>query len=745
MKSNCTIFTGNLLSNKRESKETEIIRKKDNEIEIVFFEDDTLNDFESSLNKICGNSSFLYTLKKKMASYMLSFISVVIIMFALISSSLYEDVFKKILFETPLNWTVGDSISLLFVLILFLGLLMMPSILDGESSQLKDVLQAWFNKDARRVKRIRIALKELDKKYQVKIYNIDFLSENHWMWKLIVPSLVNHFQELDFFVRNDQKRVVEKRLENLDVLDIKIKNKRYLSKKTELELLLSQRENSLYSLLHLSSTSIISKNLSKQFVSLELFEYCGRTFFIQDNSNDKNNKKETNNLVSGFQNFINRCFDDFFLLGQEKSTQVYFTSLAKEKDLSDEKRRLSYYLRNHIEECLEYFDNPISLLVLYYYVKDIILDEKRTIAILEKLIFSIKKKQQYDLIQIYWFEIAGKMFDSKLIDNFELTNNSIYRKVSIEALKDLKFLFERNGYFEQSLLICEYLYEINPSKYSVDICSLYERMGDFDKAYESLPKDFIQNDNKRPNDIEVRYFQRKSWIIVSRRAEDKKEEGLNALEKLREILFSHCFDNEPLWLWHYYNIKANYAEWNKDYEEAIENYKKCLAIPSLGAYEYGGTFINMSIAYRFKYLTNSSQNPDKITSINKSILLGSIGIVLKDSVGDRDEMPIVLHNQALNILYKLANDNIDEKIKENEYKELSYKVIELTNKGIEILDSTNSNKRLGIILCENILAKSLLGINVDNLRERLTKHWDLIDDYEKEQINLIFKKFELSN
>ncbi len=52
--------------------------------------------------------------------------------------------------------------------------------------------------------------------------------------------------------------------------------------------------------------------------------------------------------------------------------QIYFTQNAKIKKLEDEQRRLSYHLRNHIEECVEIFDNPISLLILYYYVKDIV-------------------------------------------------------------------------------------------------------------------------------------------------------------------------------------------------------------------------------------------------------------------------------------------------------------------------------------------------------------------------------------
>ena len=725
MNSNCTLFTGKLLSNKRESNE-EIIVKRDNEIEIVFFEEDTLDDFEVSLNKVCGNSSFFFGLRKQIAASILSFISVLIIMFALLSSSLYEDVFKKLLFQTPLQWNVGDSISIVFVLVLFFGLLMMPSILAGESSQLKDILQTWFNKDARRVKRIRLALKELDKKYEIKIYNIDFLKQNHWMWKLVVPSLIKHFVSIDFYIRNDQKRVIEKRLKSLEVLNIKIENKRYLKNNSNVELLLSTKEKALFSLLHLSSTTVINSNnnVSKKFVSLELFEYCGRSFFL-----DKSNEKEADSLISGFQNFINRCSDDFFLLAQEKSAQMYFTNIVKQKVLDDEKRRLSYFLRNHIEQCLEYFDNPISLLILYYYVKDIILDEKRTIAILERLIFSIKKKQQYALIDIYWFDIAGKMFDSKEIENFTLTNKSIYRKLSISSLNDLKFLFERNGHFDQALFLCEYLYEINPSKYAIDKCSLYERMGNFDKAYDSLPKDFLAKSSLKPNDIEVKYLQRKSWIIVSQRKEEKKKEGLDSLAKLREILFSHIKDNEPLWLWHYYNIKANYYEWNKDYDKAITNYKKCLLIPTLGAFEYGGTFINMSIAYRFKYLKNSLENT---YSINQSILLGDIAVSLKNSVGDRDEIPVVLHNQALNILYKLVDF---------EDKELIQKAINLTNTGIEILDSTNSIKRLGIILCENIIAKSLLGLNVDSLRKRLEEHWKLMDTYEKEQISLVFEKF----
>ncbi len=723
MKSNCKIYTGSLKQKRRQNKNEPMVQKNGKDIEITYVKEDTLESFEESLSELCGNSSAVFNFKKRFSTMLFSVISVIIILFALISSSLYEDILKKIIFEYPFEWTNTETISMFFVVLFFFGLLMMPSILDGESSQLKDGLQSWFNKDTRRKKRLQLALRTLDKKYAIAFYNIDLLDNEHWMWRLVVPCFLEHFQEIDFHVRNDQKKSMKKRLKSLQVMNISYDENRQVANETPIEMLLSAKEQTLYTLMHLSSTVQVEGKQDKTFVSLELFEYCGRNFF-EDKSSD-------NSLISGFQNFINRSFDDFNFLAQAQSAQVYFTRHVSVKALYDERRRLSYYLRNHIEECLEYFDNPISLLVLYYYVKDIVLDEKRTIAILEKLIESIKKKQQYTLIDTYWFEIAGKMFDSQQIENFELTNDSLYRKLSIEALNSLKFLFERNGHFEQALLITQYLYEINPSSYGVDLCSLYERMGQFDSAYNSLPNTIEITDKHytKPTDIQVRYYQRKSWIIVSQRREDKKEEGLKLVKTLGELLFRHNEDNEPLWLWHYYNIKANYAEWSEDYDEAINNYQKCLAIAALGAFEYGATFVNMAIAYRFKFLTNSSQNFD---TINQSIHLGAIGVTLKASVGDRDEMPVVLHNQALNILYKIVEQR-DEK--------QTLEVERLTKEGIEILDSTNSIKRLGIMLCENIIARSLLNKDVDQLKERLQKHWVNMDAYEKEQLLLIYGKF----
>ncbi|MBU0925869.1 hypothetical protein KKG81_13365, partial [bacterium] len=532
----------------------------------------------------------------------------------------------------------------------------------------------------------------------------------------------------NFYVRNDKVQNISNRLNAFEVLNIEIIKAENISRKCDIEILLSQKEQKLYSLMQLCSTVIIKQRDKKSFISLELFEYCGKNF-IKEEIDSKNQ------LIFGFQNFINRSFDDFKLIAQEKSLQVYFTSNVTFKDLNEEEKRLAYYLRNHIEEFVTLFENPISLLVLYYYVKDIVLDKRRNIKILEKFICAIEQKQQYELIDLYWFDIAGLMFDSKDLNTFESSNNSYYRKLSIDALNKLVFLFERSGHFEQAILLTQYLYEINPNKYAVNICSLYERMGQFEKAYESLPKTLNIGKNEKPSDIEVRYYQRKSaWIIISQRNEELKQEGIDSLNTLSNLLFSHNEDNNPLWLWHYYNIKANLEEWNKNLEEAIRNYKKCLSIPTLGAFEYGGTFVNMAITYRCKYI---NQEIKKVATINKSIKLGRLGLLLKQSVGDRDEMPVVLHNLALNILYKISNTSIDTS--------LCNEVLDLTQEALQILDKTKSIKRLGMVLIENYIVKDLLKISNKDIALRLEVHLSTLGQSELNELLNIYKEFKKTN
>lgn len=723
----CIIHVSKLYNSKRNVIDESCIAKRNDELHITYCENDTLDKFEADINLLAGSSSSFYFFKKRFSSTVISIISVFAILTALLSVSIYEDFLKKIVFEMPFDWALNDYIALGFVLVFFFGLLMMPSILDGEGSEFKDLISSWFNKDIRKLRKLELAFSNFDKNMDIHLYNFDLEDSNHWLWKFFVSTILNRFSSVNFYIRNDKVQSIQKKLKKFKIENIEIIKEEISRKKCDIEILLSSKEQKLYSLMQLCSTNIMKQWDKKSFISLELFEYCGKNF-IKDEQDSKNQ------LIFGFQNFINRSFDDFGFLDQEKSQQIFFTQNVVFKDLADEEKRLAYYLRNHIEECVSIFENPISLLILYYYVKDIVLDHRRTIKILEKFISSIKQKQHYELINFYWFEIAGFMFDFNDINTFESSNNSYYRKLSIESLNNLAFLFERNGHFEQAILLNQYLYEINPNKYALNISSLYERMGQFDKAYESLPQSLNIGKNEKPNEIEIRYFQRKAaWIIISQRNEKLKDEGIECLNKLEELLFSHNEDNVPIWLWHFYNIKANVEEWNENYNEAIKYYKKCLSIPTLGAFEYGATFVNMAISYRCKYNLLTEKNP-KI--IDKSIKFGRLGLILKQSVGDRDEMPVVLHNFALNILYKISN-TMDTS--------LCNEVLETTNEALEILDKTKSIKRLGMVLIENYIARCLFKLDTKDIIKRIENHMSLLGQSELNQLLNVYKEFEKSN
>ena len=71
----------------------------------------------------------------------------------------------------------------------------------------------------------------------------------------------------------------------------------------------------------------------------------------------------------------------------------------------------------------------------------------------------------------------------------------------------------------------------------------------------------------------------------------------------------------------FYNIKANLMEWEENYDEAIVFIKSAYQFHFRCFFEYGATFVNMAISYRFKYILDEK----KVKKINKSIKLGRLG------------------------------------------------------------------------------------------------------------------------
>lgn len=58
----------------------------------------------------------------------------------------------------------------------------------------------------------------------INLYNFDLVENEHWLWKVIVKALLKRFTNVNFYIRNDQSKIIYRRLKDLGVLNIQIKN-----------------------------------------------------------------------------------------------------------------------------------------------------------------------------------------------------------------------------------------------------------------------------------------------------------------------------------------------------------------------------------------------------------------------------------------------------------------------------------------------------------------------------------------
>src|SRR5574344_258810 len=299
---NCFICTSKLSNKKREKKEESSIFKEKNALNITYCENDSIEKFEEDVSSLIGkNKTLLYFLNKKFIPLTISITSVIFIMIAFLTISIYKYFLKKMILETPSSFELKDYISLGFVIFLFLSLLFMPKILDAEGNELKNLINSWFNKEIRKAKRLKLAYSNFDKKMEIHLYNFDLEDEKHWLWSIFTTMILRRFTNIYFYIRGDKVESDKKTLENLSTLNIKVIKNNKLQKSSNIDILLSKKEQIFYSLLQLCSTIVTQSKDKKIFISLELFEYCGKNFIKSDD--------DENHLSFGFQSFINRSFE----------------------------------------------------------------------------------------------------------------------------------------------------------------------------------------------------------------------------------------------------------------------------------------------------------------------------------------------------------------------------------------------------------------------------------------------------
>lgn len=213
---NCFICTSKLSNKKREKKEESSIFKEKNALNITYCENDSIEKFEEDVSSLIGkNKTLLYFLNKKFIPLTISITSVIFIMIAFLTISIYEDFLKKMILETPSSFELKDYISLGFVIFLFLSLLFMPKILDAEGNELKNLINSWFNKEIRKAKRLKLAYSNFDKKMEIHLYNFDLEDQKHWLWSIFTTMILSRFTNIYFYIRGDKVESVKKLLKIL--------------------------------------------------------------------------------------------------------------------------------------------------------------------------------------------------------------------------------------------------------------------------------------------------------------------------------------------------------------------------------------------------------------------------------------------------------------------------------------------------------------------------------------------------
>ncbi len=204
-----SLITNSLNSSKRVNIDEKIVIKENNSLEITFLRDDNLGKIEEELNNLDKNRKILKKIKTFFNKIIVPSISVFVLLFMLLALAIFEDFFKKIIFQTPFEFTINDLISLFFVIIFILVLTFMPSLMNIERTEFKNFISSMFNKKFAKLQRFRALLSSLDNKTTINIYNFDIYDENNEIYEVFFKALSLKFNTINLYIReNNQEKII---------------------------------------------------------------------------------------------------------------------------------------------------------------------------------------------------------------------------------------------------------------------------------------------------------------------------------------------------------------------------------------------------------------------------------------------------------------------------------------------------------------------------------------------------------
>jgi len=693
-------------------------------LDITLYPSDDLKALETELLAGLRRSGILPFLKFKVNPAMVIFGSILIsISIALVLGILatYGNIFTELLvmgngLESRKGAVLG--VTMLFVVV---SVGFFPAILSsGEDSRVRDVMHGWYNKEDRVRRRLKYALQVLcsSKKSAISLWNPCAFPEDSWVWQGLIPAILDLNIPIAVHIKSDERdaffsaiRGNDKHVEFTQLKDgsesslfQELLHKNY----KEIQNLLPPSEQILLEVLLVLSTyntpsawgnrektARLRGLISLDLASFAVSRYVGNMTISHGNVDSKY-----------LYTFFRRCVVDYQLIRPFVDGGERYWQLEAEVEtllLIEKVRQRHQYLQNFVEtECFEVTQNvsdPVGLLIVFALLDSNESALKIKVNVLATMIERARSAEAYFLME-YFNAIKEGYVSSET--GFDTTD--FLRVLPISTLQQLIPLLERSGHFQDALASANFLRAINFNAYDLIIARLLERLGQYRNALELLER---LNDPEKitPNlgadqstEFELKLCLMASWVIVSGRLSEYQEAGKTYLQRAQKSFDKiRCEGKncDPTLLWHYHNNLAQYFEWEADFSSCIDSHLVCQKLPGIELKWISGTNVNLGIAYRERFKKELS-----IDDLNRALIFGQKGVLIKRELGDNDELPIALHNLSLSQLcyFKInGGQDILKTAREN------------AKEGLSLLYATQSVKKKGQLLAEALVSEKLIG------------------------------------
>jgi tetratricopeptide (TPR) repeat protein len=724
---------------------------------IVLREDTGLEDFEielaGSIKKKSKFSHLSFQIKNKIGSLFTVVISLIIVIFLTllaIHESLSYDLFSGGNGSTIFSFNIlYFYIFLSLVIILFL--VISPKVILGEYENLFDWANARFSTHGRIVRRLVrglvICYKPDRESAVLNIWNPLVAGNDSWLCQQLVPALISSSLPVNIIIKTDEKDAFLEVLKANDLEkyldDEKPEHETNPDKIFPYHLLSTWEKECMHCLISCSTNQLPGSWKEKETnpdttISVELAE---RAYYLYRNSFSSGTGSTT------FEKFMNRCIydygymkptidqrtDNYILIDSNFINELDSVILEKVKDS----------IRNNIGSISSEIDDPLAFVILIGLTEGNNTLNTRTINLLSGFIKNVDRIENYQLMSSYWKFISPG--ETGANDNFSLKPLHF---LDVQTLTDLSVCFVNSGMYDNAFEVYDILKSISPAKIEIEIADLYDSLGNYKKALEIL----LETDEKwfksgfiQDIGLILKLYLNISWVIVNGRFKNRKNEGYQYLDKT-DVILKKLPDAEKylMYLTQFFNTKANYFEWDENYEAAIGNYEEALKLPG-SILRKSSLLSNQGISERLL-----AKKSDDIVTKRKHLLTSCSNLQravnMKISIGEKNQIPGASHNlsETLIELAAITNNKTErfEILKEADF---------VTTRALDILDKLNSHKRRGRLLAEKYITHFMLRElgepSNENALKKSLDNWLINEDkdsYDYREIMRLLEQFSLA-